>query len=678
MTTIKSGAILLMLISLWGCSTANDTPITLDVSGKHPAGWAVASIGGNHPAAYQANKSACVECHGSAQDPLSTGGISGVSCFSTSRSGIACHPNGPSSHPAGWSAPGSHGSAAKAAAPGLHYCTQCHGTNFTGDAGKSCMTCHTTAPHPATPWRGTTATGTTHTTTATVNAAECARCHLNNLRLTVPQTVPAGSTPDCFNSTMCHGVRSGHPAGWLAASSHGSAAKAAPAASQGFAYCTQCHGNNFAGGIGLSCMTATCHIPAGPAPHPVAANWRSTGTVTHTNTDVNNAGVCTQCHNAALKNLAQPYLARFAPAGSFGAGTAGCFNGTLCHADIRATSNCTVCHGPLSATSFNSLAGVTAPSDAKVGAHIKHLNAAVQAPAYSANIACSECHAVPISPAVSGTHRNGVNDVVFGTLAKTGSLTPTYTAATGACANTYCHGTTLTGGGSNKSPVWNQANYLTAGCSTCHGYPPTTVRNGAAAHSASSACSGCHLHVNATNDGFTPTGIAQHINGSVEASGGAHAVPNYNHQAAGTGAACTACHAIGTATSAYPAATLGNAPDCRGCHKKAAPGIGCGSCHGAANGKPTGSAFPDRLGYHGGAQDGAHNNTTCTICHATGGSGSGVDHGPGNRNANPNAANMRNGITPLTGPKGASSTSQTCVHSTINGGCSGGGTKTGW
>ncbi len=565
MILVRNGIILLMIINLWGCSKANESTVTLDATGKHPAGWAVATTGGLHPAAYQTNKSACIECHGSALDPQSTGGVSGISCFSASRSGIECHPGGPSSHPVGWSSPDSHGSAAKADAPGLNYCTQCHGTNFTGGTGKSCMTCHTTAPHPTTPWRGTTATGTTHTTTATANASECARCHLNNLRLTVPQTVPAGSTPDCFNSTMCHGVRSGHPAGWLAAGSHGSAAKTTPSASQGFTYCTQCHGTAFAGGIGLSCMTATCHTPA---PHPVAANWRSIGTVTHTNTDVNNAGVCTQCHNATLKNLAQPYLARFVPAGSFVAGTAGCFNGTLCHANIIALNNCTVCHGPLSTTVFNSLAGVTAPSDSKVGTHIKHLNASIQATAYSSNIACLECHTVPGSSTISGSHRNGVNDIVFGTLAKTGSLTPTYTAATGVCANTYCHGTTLTGGGSNKAPVWNQANYLATGCATCHGFPPTTASNGAAVHPADNACSGCHTHVNATNNGFTTPVL--HIDGKVDVAAG--------------GGSCITCHAsIQTGTHGTPRDAVTTEFGLAWGHKKAGRGAvtdaDCIVCH---------------------------------------------------------------------------------------------------
>jgi len=610
--TCKHAFIILILMTTFGCSNGSNTSIVLDSTGKHPAGWAVALIGGVHPSAYQAHQSACIECHGSVQDKNSNGGTSGVSCFSASRNGIACHPNGPSSHPTGWSAAGSHGSAAKAAAPGLSYCTQCHGTNYTGGAGKSCMTCHTSAPHPAAPWRGTTASATTHTTTNQVNVAECARCHLNNQRLLVPLSVPAGATPGCFNNTLCHGVKSGHPAGWSAASSHGSAAKAAPGTSQGFAYCTQCHGADFVSGIGLSCRT--CHTTA---PHPIAPNWRANGAITHTTTDTNNASACSTCHNATTPNLAAPNFARFAnsPAGSFKGGTPDCFSASLCHGDVRKTTNCDACHSTAATNPFKSMAGATATSDAKVGAHVKHLNASTQTPAYSSNISCSECHAVPGAPAISGSHRNGTNNIAFGTLAKTGSLAPTYTPATGVCANTYCHGTTLTGGGSNKSPLWNQSNYLAAGCATCHGYPPTTVRNGAAAHSTSSSCSGCHSHVNATNNGFSDP--SKHINGTVEASGGAsHAFPNPGsaHRSA-TPSSCSGCHNISSTTGSYPVAS-GTAPNCAGCHKLSLF-AGCSDCHGdAATGRPNGSSFPNYNGKHS-----THSGIACSVCHSGGGTG---------------------------------------------------------
>lgn len=392
MTKFRNGAILIMFMALWGCSSANDGTLILDATGKHPAGWAVAATGGSHPAAYRSNQSVCDECHGSAADKNSSGGISGVSCFSASRSGIACHPGGPSNHPAGWSAAGSHGTAAKAASPGLGNCTLCHGSNFSGGSGKSCMTCHATAPHPAAPWRATTASGTTHTTANEANAAECARCHLNSQRLTVPQPVPAGTTPGCFNNTLCHGPK--HPAGWSAPASHGAAAKAAPDASHGLSSCTQCHNSDFVSGPGTSCKT--CHTSA---PHP-AAPWRgttATGT-THTTADQGNASECSRCHAGGAK-LAVPVAAL--------AG-ATCFNNTLCHGNKghafpnpgalhrTSTSGCSSCHALGTGASAYPVAA-SVPPDCK---SCHKLSAAA-----SMNLmtGCSDCHGDAATGRPNGT-----------------------------------------------------------------------------------------------------------------------------------------------------------------------------------------------------------------------------------------------------------------------------------
>lgn len=613
----------LALCAWLGCSKGNDQAIILDATGKHPAGWVVPLNGGNHPAMYISSPEQCRECHGA--DLL--GGISKVSCFSADRNGVSCHAQGPR-HPDGWSAAEAHGARAKAAAVGANgmaFCTNCHGADYRGGgtSQKDCLRCHTTAPHPAKPWTGT----RSHTSADPSNAPACARCHTGRANLSpaglakLPATATIGAG-GCFDNTLCHGVmgHSSDPQPWSLPANHGTRAKADPGAggNTGLAACQQCHGADFATVRGTnSCIG--CHGVA--APHPSAAHWRSAGTISHTTTGVNNAAVCAQCHNAAQKNLSEPYLARFTPAGSFGVGATGCFNGTLCHADITRTSNCTVCHGPLSTTSFNSLAGVTAPADAKVGAHIKHLNASTGQP-----VACTECHAVPASPAASGSHRDGTVQVVFGTLARTGGLTPTVSRdpASGAlvCSNTYCHGASLNGG-SNKAPRWNDTAY-NAGCATCHGYPPATTRSGGS-HSANTACSSCHTHVNATNNGFTdPT---KHINGSVEATG-SHSFPNPGsaHKSASNGTGCrsASCHPTDAAGSAYPVAA-GTPPNCRACHLNNSPSTDphCSDCHGSAGndsagallaGRPPGggTTFPNRPGQHNRSE---HVGRACTVCH---------------------------------------------------------------
>lgn len=155
---------------------------------------------------------------------------------------------------------------------------------------------------------------------------------------------------------------------------------------------------------------------------------------------------------------------------------------------------------------------------------------------------------------------------------------------------------------------------------------------------------------------------------------------------------------MGTTASVYPAAVAGNAPDCMSCHKKAAPlhtgttaGANCSSCHGTSTattvgtkGIPTGTAFPDVTKGH---SRGAHK-VVCTTCHvlgASGGTGSGVNHGRGStagpvRDGKPNVVGPAfvAGITVTGGGvKGTTPTSVSCNHDSITGsGCSGNGTKT--
>ncbi|HEY5973177.1 MAG TPA: hypothetical protein VIU41_00405 [Geobacteraceae bacterium] len=283
----------------------------------------MAGTGGDHPAAYLTNPAQCVTCHGN--DLL--GGIAKVSCFSASFAGIACHPNGPSNHPAGFANPTAHGPQAKAKLEGINgfaHCQTCHGTNFTGGVNiagtlsASCVTCHgVPAPHPPKPWR---ASQFTHTNTDPSNAALCAQCHTAGANLTpeLQQTYVTG-TPGCFNSTLCHG-QVGHVSGWAAPEMHGKSAKAVPSPTEGINYCRSCHGSDLHGGTGApSCFA--CHTTAPHSPTP----WRS-ATRTHTDTATGNAAVCILCHLNGEKSQTPVTV----PPGT----TADCFNGSMCHATV--------------------------------------------------------------------------------------------------------------------------------------------------------------------------------------------------------------------------------------------------------------------------------------------------------------------------------------------------------
>lgn len=260
-----SGLMMLMFISLWGCSGANDNAVILDASGKHPVGWVVAANGGSHPAAHLSAPGKCAECHGGDLK----GGISKVSCFSASRNGMTCHAQGPSGHPAGWALGSAHGAHAKAAAvgsDGLAFCKNCHGADFRGGtAGISCFSCHTASPHA--PWLG--ATTSIHSTTDVTNASACGGCHSNNARLNTPIAPPANA--GCFNNTLCHDTKASH-AYPFQGSLHSSAAGVAP-----WSACLGCHSNTPGGTYPVAAGTAPnctgCHINGLRVPVGTSSCW---------------------------------------------------------------------------------------------------------------------------------------------------------------------------------------------------------------------------------------------------------------------------------------------------------------------------------------------------------------------------------------------------------------------
>src|SRR5450631_2185259 len=135
-------AVLVSLAALLAvsCSNGNEKTSLIDPgTGKHVAGWAVATTGGAHPTAFLADSNVCFECHGADLK----GGVSKVSCFTASRSGITCHANGPG---APHSVPfPDHGATAIS---NFNFCLGCHqdAANATGSKPPGCQNCHLTSP----------------------------------------------------------------------------------------------------------------------------------------------------------------------------------------------------------------------------------------------------------------------------------------------------------------------------------------------------------------------------------------------------------------------------------------------------------------------------------------------------------------------------------------------------
>jgi predicted CxxxxCH...CXXCH cytochrome family protein len=429
----------------------------------------------------------------------------------------------------------------------------------------------------------------------------------------------------------------GHPPGWAQPVNHGAAAKS------NLTFCQQCHADNPSGGPGskprfnvqlgrlvdgANTGCEVCHVPL--AAHPrvrfqipaffgVITPINPLGTPWYLHCKISPSGfdACTRCHGANLNGVG---------------GVAGATGCTFCHRSGLPNTllNCTSCHGrPPNGTVYPNIAR----------AHTGHS---------ALNVAdiCGECHnglgSVTLDHflrAKANTASVQTGAVLFGAFAQTGGLSPVYNETTLQCTNTYCHGATLAGG-TNKSPVWSQTNYLAAaGCGTCHGFPPANAPHSGV--TPATACKTCHPHVNAGNTGFDDP--SQHVNGAIDVIGGVgHVFPYpgsvHSSTAKAAPSSCSGCHTnIAANIGGYPVAA-GTPPDCRGCHTKLAPGNSCGSCHGTAanGGRPTSSnttgQFPDIVGRH----NPDHDNFACSLCHGANGTGSPI-HGPSNRTAHGDA-----------------------------------------
>ncbi len=249
---VSIAAVVVTALSFAGCSGPNSQSTLDSFTGKHPSNWITA-----HPASFLNNPAQCYDCHGADIK----GGISGVSCYSASFNGTACHPNGPSGHPAGWSAPDAHGAAAKSfpnavATTGFPTCQICHAGDFTGGfAGSSCLNnaaCHgasVAAPHSPSPWLTSLTTARTHTNTNPANGAVCGLCHLGNRTPPSYSPLPGGAQPGCFNNSLCHA----EPA---CGSCH-----AVPPNGTAYPNTAGTHATHMAVNTSIGC--STCHLGAG-------------------------------------------------------------------------------------------------------------------------------------------------------------------------------------------------------------------------------------------------------------------------------------------------------------------------------------------------------------------------------------------------------------------------------
>jgi len=213
-----------------------------------------------------------------------------------------------------------------------------------------------------------------------------------------------------------------------------------------------------------------------------------------------------------------------------------------CHVDAsgagKSPEACNTCHGQfrapatdaLSAAPPKSVLGDSLESAKGVGSHRKHLATG----SLGKTVKCQECHAAYTQTLVTGHLDTQLPaEVVFtDTLARlktadgTYAPSPSYSASTLKCSNTYCHGdwkmrkssssypfvfTDSVIVGAKYSPLWT-GGASEATCGSCHGLPPV-------GHTAAplTGCVTCHADVvNASGNIIDKT---KHINGKINAFG---------------------------------------------------------------------------------------------------------------------------------------------------------------
>ncbi|PKN58892.1 MAG: hypothetical protein CVU56_03460 [Deltaproteobacteria bacterium HGW-Deltaproteobacteria-14] len=175
---------------------------------------------------------------------------------------------------------------------------------------------------------------------------------------------------------------------------------------------------------------------------------------------------------------------------------------------------CSTCHGEGGEPAPpRDLHGDDATTSVGVGAHRSHLGPST----WHAEVACSACHLVPSAvDAVGHADTPLPAELVWSDLAAHDGASPSWDGA--ACSNTYCHGSTLPGGGA--APVWTRVGMGEAACGSCHGLPP------APPHTQRGDCATCHPTVDAALSFVNPS---RHIDGTVDVRQGG----------------CVACHGSG-------------------------------------------------------------------------------------------------------------------------------------
>jgi predicted CxxxxCH...CXXCH cytochrome family protein len=207
-------------------------------------------------------------------------------------------------------------------------------------------------------------------------------------------------------------------------------------------------------------------------------------------------GACASCHGQ-----------------DFAGGTSG-VSCNACHqtaGHASWTTDCTFCHGDRASGRASPPLDTQGRSDAtnvSVGVHAAHVGTTIASPLH-----CDACHPSRGDIRTDTAHidGDGIAEVQFGALAKSGGAAATYTRTSGTsatCASTYCHGRFTGGVSSGSGATMSWTSTTPVGCTSCHGSPPSSGRH--STHSGIS-CYNCHNAVVDASNGIV--GASLHVNG---------------------------------------------------------------------------------------------------------------------------------------------------------------------
>ncbi len=512
-----------------------------------------------------------------------------------------CHSPAPAGfHPAGWANPDSHGAAAKAApgtTTGFLTCQTCHGNDFAGSgSAPSCInnaSCHGSgiaSPHSPAPWRAP-STPRTHTNTDNSvpgNPNACAWCHLGSgaVVVTPPTQPPAGVTPGCFNSTLCHGDVSGAPHPVRPYATH-----PADAVSRFNTYCNTCHSMSPPRLLSAAPACTECHVggnpltitgcaschgnpPAGAAPvGPVFPNVA--GAHAKHNALDNVAGVCNTCHNGGGTGTGLRHFYDNV-AGQSGIDVAflntlfKAHSGTLSFTTADNTCSNVSCHGGITTPNWRgafpttgdvcrqchtvgTAQGTPENNSPYSGLHAFHMSSTV-----GGAIVCSDCHNMANGTTGALNHYKFLNTPQMegpasGTVEPNGSAA-NYNATNQTCGTFTCHTVSHTGfswsGGANHAVPFLGTSHTSvtsstfaANCGACHFEtgsatkigPTCTVCHQAGSPLTALNCTSCHAG--------PPNNASTSAYPNVQGTHPAH------NALAGVAGVCNACHSgLGTGT----------------------------------------------------------------------------------------------------------------------------------